>query len=146
MKQKYLFIGGKADGHMIEANYDYWRVPYIVRDSEIVFCENDGCRPCDRTFDVETYRKIKWESGDIIFQFFALESLSNSEVMSIILNNYKPKQEVRENKLISEMKFLLNECISMLNSDYPYITMWSDGNMISKHILKIHKFLNLNKN
>jgi len=140
--EKYLFVGGKADGHMImlNRNHHHHQIPYLDAEFSGEYHEHTPVK-------AELYRKIKWESGDReIFEFFALESLSNSEVMSIILNNYKPKQEVRENKLISEMKFLLNECISMLNFAHPYITIWSDSNMISKHISKIHKFLNLNKN
>ncbi len=110
--KKYLFIGGKADGHMIEANYDYWRVPYIVRDSEMVFCENDECRPWDRTFDVETYRRIKWESDDReTFQFFALESLPNSEVMSMLLNRYQPKQDIETENKFKKYEIMLERCV-----------------------------------
>lgn len=116
MKKKFLFVGGKADGHMIEADerYSIWQVPYYTEYNPMALTINDD--PTLMTFERENYRKIMWRSGDKSdFQFFALENLSNHEVMQMILNNYQPFHQFEENKKFKRYEIMLERCVKMLD-------------------------------
>ena len=121
MKEKFLFVGGKVDGHMIEVNggYSVWQVPYYKG-----WEPTDNPDPMLATFERETYRKIMWQSGDKSdFQFFALENLSNHEVIQMILNNYQPFHQFEESKKFRRYEIMLERCVKIgeefLRSPFP---------------------------
>jgi hypothetical protein len=122
MKEKFLFVGGKADGHMIEVyeGYTVWQVPYRTEYDPTIFSAD----PMLMTFERETYRKIMWESGDNTkFSFFKLENLSAHEVMQMILDNYQPKRQVEDDKKIKRYEIMLERCVKtmedLLRSPFP---------------------------
>lgn len=145
MKEKYLFVGGKADGHMIDvpSHYGHWEVPVI--NDDLLYPVEEGYDIYNVTFKKEIYRKIVWRSGDDVdFKFFALESLSNKKVMGMVLDNYKPKQDVELDNRVKSMRIMLERSSKILESSLQWIYDTKHCRIIWDFILEITRFLNKN--
>ena len=149
--KKYLFIGGKADGHMINVweNYGHWEVPYIEQISDIlteILTEEQVKSRWQASIKKEVYRKIQWRSGDDkFFEFFVLNSIGNDNIMEIVMDNYRPKQDVELDNRIKGMKILLEECSSLLEEALNHITTHALNRRIWDTILKVFRFMNITK-
>jgi hypothetical protein len=147
--KKYLFVGGKADGHMIDVigGYNHWTVPYIQPFNQFpIFEEEELNKFSTSCVENETYRKIQWigDKNDKL-EFFVLDSMNNHDIMRIMLSNYKPKQDVENNILIKSMKNLLEECVSLMNESMNHMVTRSIFHKINKTTIKVFKFLNIHK-
>lgn len=146
MIKQYLFVGGKADGHMIEVDsrYNHWEIPVIDGGGfETPF--QDGCGEFQVTFEKEIYRKISWRSGDNVdFGFFALDKLGNEEVMRMVLDNYKPKQDIELDKRVKIMKNMLERCVSMFENSLKWIVDLKQAKKMWDLQFELLKFLNKN--
>ena len=73
MKEKFLFVGGKADGQILEvpSGYSYYQVPFVGS-----YDRESSDELCAATIEKETYRKMLWKSGDnTTFSIFVFEKL-----------------------------------------------------------------------
>lgn len=148
--KKYLFVGGKADGHMIDVpkHYGHWNIPYIEGISDILteVITEEQVETTQLSINREVYRKIQWRSGDNkFFEFFVLNSIDNENIMEIVMDNYKPKQDAELDNRIKGMKILLEECSSLLKDALDHIITSSLNRRIWDTMLKIFKFININK-
>lgn len=139
--KKYLFVGGKADGHMIDVkeNYSHWQVPYIEQPFQ---CPYEDVGNYSIPFKVEVYRKVRWESGENQqIEFFALDSMNSHEVTRLFFENYRPKQDVEIDDRIESMKNLLYRCLSILDDSLQRVTDSGVGRKIWDFSLELSKFL-----
>lgn len=139
IKEKFLFVGGSADGQVIQGNggHSYWEVPVLEKCGDI--------KPDElyhSTIRKETYRKIWWGCGDECrFEFFALESLSTHEVISMVLGNYKPTQDIELDERVKSMKFMLERCVSVFENSLRWVYDNKQCLKIWELVCDLRKFL-----
>jgi hypothetical protein len=112
MKERFLFVGGKADGQIIEVpdGRSYWEIPVVEEGDWPLTGESYHA-----VFKKKIYRKMFWESDDKnTFSIFVFEKLSNHEVMEMILDNYQPKIEVEGEQKIKRFENMLERCVKTL--------------------------------
>lgn len=121
--KKYLFIGGKADGKMIEAKNEYWEhwepIPFPIYPKEDDISYRAEIKK-------EIYRKIRWGGGS---EFYALASMGNDDIEKRLLENYNPRKEVELNDYIKKLKIKLSQCLSfiqaLIDNPSPTNKLWS---------------------
>lgn len=140
MKERFLFVGGKADGQTIEVldGRTYWEIPVVEEGDWPLTGESYHA-----VFKKEIYRKMFWESGDnTTFSIFVFEKLSNHEVMKMILDNYQPKREVEHERKIKRFEEMLEQCVKtleeVLRSPFPSNKLMGE---IWKLVFDVKKFI-----
>jgi hypothetical protein len=122
-KEQFLFIGGVADGQYIDV-YNYYSIWQIMSFPGMDFSQHENfdiysCQPIEST----TYKKITWSRDNKTkIQFFALDTLSEGEIMDMVFDNYKPKQDVLLNNTVNTLRFHLENCLSILRDIMNYVT------------------------
>lgn len=145
MKEKYLFVGGKADGHMIDVPeyYSHWEVPYLSKPPIVPYDDFDKY---STPFEKELYRKIQIANGkNKKFGVFVLNSINDEDVIEIIMNNYKPKQDVELDIRIKTMKNFLEDCLSLMDQIQNHISNENLSRKIYDISMNIFRFLNIQR-
>jgi len=90
--KRILAIGGEANGKMLEDRGNTFIYEYIEKKES---CEeylfNDHLtRPVQ--YEVEKYRKMLFRTPDKKFELYGYEKCSESDLMEMLINNYKIKK------------------------------------------------------